>query len=102
MVNNIALQLDPQLTLAHLNQFEAMYRIKWNWEAALKVLSNAEYLSLGLLYMGLGDKDQAMHYFEKGYAIHSDWMRFLKRGPPFDSMRGDPRFEKLILYLKFP
>jgi hypothetical protein len=88
MVNNIALQLDPQLTLAHLNQFEAMYRIKWNWEAALKVLSNAEYLSLGLLYMGLGDKDQAMHYF--------------KMGPPFDSMRGDPRFEKLILYLKFP
>jgi len=43
--NNIALQLDPQLTLAHLNQFDAMYSIKWNWEEALNVLSNVESLS---------------------------------------------------------
>ena len=65
-------------------------------------LNYIDPVSLGLLYMGLGDKDQAMNYFEKGYVNHAGWMPFLKRGPPFDSMRGDPRFEKLILDLKFP
>jgi hypothetical protein len=59
-------------------------------------------VSIGLLYMGLGDKDMAMDYFEKGYKMHSGWMVYLKRGPPFDTMRGDPRFEKLIQDLKFP
>ena len=59
-------------------------------------------VSLGLLHMGLGDKDMAMDYFEKGYDTHSGWMPFLKRGPPFDAMRGDSRFEKLIQDLKFP
>jgi hypothetical protein len=44
----------------------------------------------------------AMDYFEKGYKMHSGWMVYLKRGPPFDTMRGDPRFEKLIQDLKFP
>ena len=59
-------------------------------------------VSIGLLYMGLGDKDLAMKYFEEGYNTRSGWMPYLKRGPPFDSMRGDPRFEKLIQNLKFP
>jgi tetratricopeptide (TPR) repeat protein len=73
----------------------------------LQIIQNLELnyidpVSLGLLYMGLGDNDQAMDYFEKGYEMHSGWMPFLKRAPPFDSMRGDKRFEKLIQDLKFP
>ena len=59
-------------------------------------------VSIGLLYMGLGDKDLAMQYFEQGYETHAHWMIYLKRAPPFDTMRGDPRFEKLIQKLKFP
>jgi len=43
-----------------------------------------------------------MDYFEQGYKTRSPWMVYLKRGPPFDAMRGDPRFEKLIQELKFP
>ncbi len=73
----------------------------------LEIIQNLELnyidpVSLGLLYMGLGDHDMAMDYFEKGYEMHSDWMPFLKRAPPFDAMRGDPRFQKLIQDLKFP
>jgi len=57
----------------------------------------------GLLYMGLGDMDMAMHYIEKGFEMRSPiWMVFAKRAPPYDPMRGDPRFEKLIQKLKFP
>jgi len=73
----------------------------------LKIIKTSELnyidpVSIGILYAGLGDKDLAMDYFEKGYKTHSPWMVYLKRGPPFDAMRGDPRFEKLIQDLKFP
>jgi len=73
----------------------------------LEILKSSELnyidpVSIGLLYMGLGDKNLAMQYFEQGYKTHSPWMVYLKRGPPFDPMRGDPRFEKLIQDLKFP
>ena len=57
---------------------------------------------IALVYMGLGDKDLAMQYFEQGYKTHSPWMSRLKIGPEFDSMRGDPRFQKLIQRMKFP
>ena len=65
-------------------------------------LNYIDPVSIGLIYMGLGDKDLAMQYFEEGYKTHAHWMVYLKRGPPFDPMRGDPRFEKLIQELKFP
>ena len=73
----------------------------------LKILKSSKLnyidpVSIGLLYMGLGDKDLAMQYFEQGYKTHSPWMVYLKRGPPFDAMRGDARFQKLIQKLKFP
>ncbi len=65
-------------------------------------LNYIDPVSIGLLYMGLGEIDLAMDYFEEGYETHSPWMVYLKRGPAFDGMRGDPRFEKLIQKLKFP
>ena len=65
-------------------------------------LNYIDPVSIGLIYMGLGDKDLAMQYFEEGYKTHAPWMVYLKRGPPFDAMRGDPRFQKLIQDLKFP
>jgi len=57
---------------------------------------------IGMIHMGLGDKDMAMEYFYKGHREHAMEMPFLKRAPFFDSMRGDPRFQKLIQDLKFP
>ena len=57
---------------------------------------------IGMIHMGLGDKDRAMEYFYKSYQEHSLEIVFLKRAPVFDPMRSDPRFEKLIQNLKFP
>lgn len=56
----------------------------------------------GIIYIGLGDNDQAMDYIEKGYELHTPEMVFLKIAPYFDPLRGDPRFEKLIKDMKFP
>ena len=57
---------------------------------------------IGLIYMGLGDIDKAMKYYEQGYQERSLQMPYMKRAPAWDAMRGDPRFQKLILKLKFP
>ena len=78
---------------------EALNQLETIQELNLKYI---DPVTIGLLYMGLEDKDMAMHYFEEGYKMHSIWIPFSKRGPPFDAMRGDPRFEKLIQDLKFP
>lgn len=47
-------------------------------------------------YLGLGDKDQAFAWLEKGYAQHSNLMTTLKVDPVFDPLRGDPRFQDLL------
>ena len=78
---------------------EALKQLKTIQELNLKYV---DPVTTGLLYMGLGDKDMAMRYFEEGFKMRSISIPFAKRAPPFDAMRGDPRFEKLIQDLKFP
>ncbi len=48
------------------------------------------------VYIGLGDKDQAFAWLEKGYEQHDFWLTFLKGDPIFDSLRSDPRFQDLL------
>src|SRR5262249_33363507 len=49
-----------------------------------------------LIYMGLGDKDQAFGWLDKAYAGR-DWrLRDLKAQPIFDSLRSDTRFTRLL------
>ncbi|KAA6457577.1 tetratricopeptide repeat protein [Acidobacteria bacterium AB60] len=47
-------------------------------------------------YVGLGDKGEAFAWFERAYQEKSSIMKFLKVFPPYDSLRGDPRFQDLI------
>ena len=48
------------------------------------------------VYIGLGDKEQAFAWLEKGYQQHDFWLTFLKGDPIFDSLRSDPRFQDLL------
>jgi hypothetical protein len=49
-----------------------------------------------LIYMGLGDKEQAFAWLDKAYA-EKDWqLRELKAHSIFDSLRSDPRFTRLL------
>jgi hypothetical protein len=49
---------------------------------------------LGLIHMGLGDKDTTLDWFEKAYTQRVTRLRSI-REPLFDAMRSDPRFEDL-------
>ena len=47
-------------------------------------------------YTGLGDKDQALAWLERGYAQHSAELMSLKVNPGYDFLRDDPRFQDLL------
>jgi hypothetical protein len=51
---------------------------------------------LSVAYVGLGDKDKALAWLERGYQEHSNAMTALKVDPMYDPLRGDPRFQDLI------
>jgi TolB-like protein/Flp pilus assembly protein TadD len=48
-------------------------------------------------YLGLGDKEQAFAWMERGYQEQSTILQFLKVHPFFDPIRDDPRFADLLL-----
>jgi len=57
---------------------------------------------VALLYARLGEKDQAFAWLEKAYARRAFELLFLKVGPEWDSLRGDPRFQDLLRRIGLP
>ena len=47
-------------------------------------------------YLGLGDKEQAFVWLERGYQEQSNILQFLRVHPHFDPLRDDPRFKDLL------
>ena len=66
----------------------------------LEVISKQRYVSaysFALVYLGLGDKEEALRWLEKAYEDRAgDALRFIKVEPLLDSLRGNPRFEALV------
>ncbi len=65
----------------------------------LKGVSKQKYaysLSFARIYAGLGDKEQAFAWLEKGYEERSTPLYFLKVDPIWDPLRSDPRFNDLL------
>jgi tetratricopeptide (TPR) repeat protein len=65
----------------------------------LATLSKKKYVPaahVALVYMGLGDKDQAFRWLEKARDERSDFLRFVKVDPLFDPLRSDARFPELV------
>jgi TolB-like protein len=96
-----ALNDDPFVlgVLAHI------YAASGNKTEALKILGQLKELSkqryvaaytFALVYLGLGDKEQALHWLEQGYQDRAGadigWIRV---DHLLDPMHGDPRFEAL-------
>jgi TolB-like protein/tetratricopeptide (TPR) repeat protein len=48
------------------------------------------------VYAGLGEKDQAFAWLEKDFQARSGLLAWSRWTPPFDSLRGDPRFADLL------
>ncbi len=66
----------------------------------LKELSKQRYVSaysLAIVYLGLGDKEEALRWLEKSYQDRAGIdITTIKVDPFLDPLRGDPRFEELV------
>ncbi len=49
---------------------------------------------IAIVHAGLGDKDQAFAWLEK--IKHFRSIQLIKTDPRFDSLRGDPRVDRLL------
>ena len=65
----------------------------------LHKLSKQRYVSpygIALIYVGLGEKDQAFEWLDKAYDKRDHWLVWLKVEPLLDSLRSEPRFTALL------
>jgi TolB-like protein/class 3 adenylate cyclase/Tfp pilus assembly protein PilF len=66
----------------------------------LKEESSHRYVTaygIGLIHLGLGEKEQALRSFEKSYEDRDGTeIGYVKVNPLLDSLRGDPHFEALV------
>jgi TolB-like protein/Flp pilus assembly protein TadD len=51
--------------------------------------------SFALIYLALGQKDEAMKWLESSYAKHQPDLNWVRVDPDLRPLRGDPRFEAL-------
>jgi DNA-binding winged helix-turn-helix (wHTH) protein/TolB-like protein/Flp pilus assembly protein TadD len=82
-----------------------IYAVSGKRDEALKLLAEVDRLSKRQyvspfipagIYMGLGDKEQALEHLEKAYEVRDWHLGLLKVEPAFNSFRSDPRFEDLL------
>jgi len=95
---SVSLDSDP-FALALLGRADAL---NGNRDAALKILkeltTSTRYTpdySIGLVYLGLGDQDQAMNWLEKAFAEGQPDLNTIRFDPLLKSLHGNPRFEAL-------
>jgi serine/threonine protein kinase len=66
---------------------------------ALDDLSAKAYVSsqlMAMVYIGIGDKDNAFKWLDKACDERDNWMVWLNVYPVFDNLRADPRFAELL------
>ena len=67
-------------------------------------LSTERYVSpynIALIYNGLGERDEAFAWLERGYEQRDPKMVFLKVEPKWNNLRDDPRFKDLMQRVGF-
>jgi adenylate cyclase len=71
--------------------------------ATLRQRGRTQYVPsywVALIYVGLGDLDQAFDWLERANRERSGWLAWIKVEPRFDRLRPDPRFSRLLRRLK--
>jgi TolB-like protein/Tfp pilus assembly protein PilF len=95
---------DPALLalLGHL------YAVSGKKDAARDIISQLQKMSgdryvpslyVALIYIGLGDKDQAFTWLDKAYEERCEYLVYLPTDPMADPLRNDPRFPALLEHL---
>ncbi|HXI88718.1 MAG TPA: tetratricopeptide repeat protein, partial [Blastocatellia bacterium] len=81
------------------------YAVAGRRAEALKILGEQKRLSrkgyispynFAIIYTGLGDKDRAFEWLEKGVEQRTRLVSRLNSRPMFDSLRSDPRYAELL------
>jgi predicted Zn-dependent protease len=70
-----------------------------------KDLSSHAYVdpyNVAVVYAGLGDKDEAFRWLEKGYAQHSSGMPYLTTDPFWSGLHSDLRYADLLRRMRLP
>jgi len=73
--------------------------------AELREESTHRYVNLyelALIYVGLGQRDQAFNWLQKAYQERSDQLVYLKVDPRLDPVRSDSRFADLVRRVGIP
>ena len=71
----------------------------------IRTIAKRQYVPafhIALVYVGLGDKDQAFAWLEKAYAAREPAVVWLKTNPLVDSLRSDPRYANLLRRVGHP
>jgi serine/threonine-protein kinase len=71
----------------------------------LKSLRKTEYISavnLAYICAGLGERDEALFWLEKGFEERAFQMQLLKVDPRLDNLRDDPRFKEVVRKVGLP
>lgn len=53
-------------------------------------------VQIAMVYTGLGDKDKAFAWLEKGYENKNQWLGYFKISPEWEDLRSDPRYHTLL------
>jgi tetratricopeptide (TPR) repeat protein len=71
---------------------------------ALLASGNSRYIppvTIAMVYVGLGDRDAALRWLERGYSEHDPvFATALSGWPAFDPLRTDPRMVTLVRRIK--
>jgi tetratricopeptide (TPR) repeat protein len=57
---------------------------------------------IGVTHLGLGEKDEAFRWLEKGYEGRSICMQYTRQDPRLTPLHADPRYTDLLRRLAFP
>ena len=109
------IEMDPNFGLAHNHLAQAYLQKHMNDEAVSELQKAVQlsggsptcianlaraYVASGVIYVALGDKDQAVTWLKKGYEERFNPGVLLR--PGFDPLRSDPRFGDLVSRIGLP
>ena len=68
-------------------------------EAARGYVQNYNF---ALIYIGLGNKEEALNYLEKHVSAHAETANQYAVAPELDELRSEPRFKEMLKRMNLP
>jgi TolB-like protein len=71
----------------------------------LNALATHQYVpsyDIAIVYLGLGEKEEAYRWLEKAFDERSAWMVYLNMDPRLDNLRSESRFKELVRKVELP